>query len=304
MKQLGKSVANKVIIPTVRHVRPLQTALRYISHRVPESSLTHSAREYERLRHRFIANGRESRYNESIREQIVNRFEVIDQEVTIASTPTDALYLAETILSLDVPGDIVECGCYAGGSSAKLSIVAKVANRNLFVFDSFEGLPAVDDYNIRDHHLRRDKDFIEDWTAGRYAAALDLVQNNVRAFGEISVCRFIKGWFADTLTDDNLPPAIAMAFTDVDIASSAEDCLKGIWPKLSPGGAFYSHDAAYIKVVQALTAEKLWRELFKEPVPILWGAGYGLGDTSPHLGFMVKGPDVSSEYIKSLSMEK
>ena len=101
---------------------------------------------------RFIDNGRSSQFDELVRSTIVARFELIDRNVPIGSTPTDGLVLAEMMLSMKTPGAIVECGCYAGGSSAKLSIVASLLGRQLVIFDSFEGLPAVDDYFLRDHH--------------------------------------------------------------------------------------------------------------------------------------------------------
>jgi O-methyltransferase len=36
---------------------------------------------------------------------------------------------------------VVECGTYAGGSTANLSLVCALVGRELEVFDSFEGLP-------------------------------------------------------------------------------------------------------------------------------------------------------------------
>ena len=42
---------------------------------------------------------------------------------------------------MEAAGDVVECGCYACASSAKLSIIAKLLRKKLVVFDSFEGLP-------------------------------------------------------------------------------------------------------------------------------------------------------------------
>ena len=98
---------------------------------------------------------------------MVARFEEIDATVPIASTPTDGLILAELLISSKGIGDVVECGCYAGGSTAKLSIVAKALGKRVFVFDSFEGLPPVDDQNIRDVHARRAESWVTDWTAGR-----------------------------------------------------------------------------------------------------------------------------------------
>jgi hypothetical protein len=41
------------------------------------------------------------------------------------------VFLGEMLLNMQADGDIIECGCYAGGSSAKLSIVAEILGRRL-----------------------------------------------------------------------------------------------------------------------------------------------------------------------------
>ena len=259
---------------------------------------------YPYLRAKFIGNGRTHSVGQNARKEIVARFERIDSEVPIASTPTDGLFIAEMLLNNMSDGAIVECGCYAGGSSAKLSILAKLINRNLIICDSFEGLPDVGTYNLRDRHCRRSNEWVTDWSKGRYAARLDLVKANIEKYGEIYPCAFVKGWFEQTLTDGNLPGKISFVFVDVDIPSSARSCLVAIWPRLSNHGIYVTHDAAYIKVLQALYSRELWIDQFKEMPPILFGAGYGVCNDSPHLGYMVKGNDLSPEYLKSLTLDK
>ena len=41
----------------------------------------------------------------------------------------------------DVPGDIIECGTWKGGSATNLSLVCKIVGRKLLIYDSFQGLP-------------------------------------------------------------------------------------------------------------------------------------------------------------------
>lgn len=259
---------------------------------------------YVYLRYRFISNGKNHDFGESIRSEIVSRFKRIDREVPIGTTPTDGLLLAEMLLNMEAEGMLIECGCYAGGSSAKLSIISKLLNRELIVFDSFEGLPVFKEYYLRDRHCRRSDEWVPDWTTGKYAARLDEVRNNIERYGELSVCRFVKGWFNETLTNENLPERIAFAFADVDLANSARDCFVAVWPRLSEKGIYVSHDTAYIKVLQELYNPELWREEFKSIPPILFGAGYGLCNESPHLGYMVKGDSLTPDYLKSLTIDK
>jgi len=51
--------------------------------------------------------------------------------------------MVDYILREAPPGVLVECGCYQGGSSAKLCLVAAMTARKLYVCDSFQGLPEV-----------------------------------------------------------------------------------------------------------------------------------------------------------------
>ena len=101
-------------------------------------------------------------------------------------------------------------------------------------------------------------------------------------YGEISRCRFVQGWFKDSLTAENLPERIAFVFTDVDIPSSSFDCFVALWPRLVDFGVYATHDAAYIKVLQKFYDSELWIKQFKAIPPILFGAGYGICNDSPH----------------------
>jgi len=282
-----------------RKLRPLRRRARFALGRVRPSVY-----DYHRLRDLFVSNGDKTQYDRSVRRRIVGRFERIDYEMDIVITPTDALFLAEALLCVDCEGEMVECGCYAGGSTAKLSILAGVVGRKLFVFDSFEGLPEAARGELQDYHMRRSTEWMAEWTKGRYTASLDCAKSNVERWGDVSACHFVKGWFDDTLKPENLPGKIAFVLTDVDVPSSVRQCLVSLWPLMSEKATYFSHDIAFIKALQVLTDEYLWAEVLNEPRPVLFGAGFGLCDASPHLGFLVKGTQVAPEYIKSLTINK
>lgn len=292
-----KSIIKRGVLGVANRSAAVTKLARFIARHVDTET-------YLYLRERFIANGQNKAIDDSAREALVAKFERIDREVPIGSTPTDGLFLAEMLLNMEAEGDIVECGCYAGGSSAKISLVARLLSRKLFIFDSFEGLPAVEERYLRDQHCRRTDQWVTDWSEGRYAARIDEVQANIEQYGDFSMCSLIKGWLNETLIPDNLPKRIAFAFADVDLSNSARDCLTAIWPILSDGGIYVTHDAAYIKVLQELFSPTLWRDRFKAIPPILFGAGYGLCNESPHLGYMVKGESLSPDYLKSLTIDK
>jgi O-methyltransferase len=310
LKSFARKSIDAMLVKPARRSPMVRRLVEYVARRVTEDregSPSRTSAQYERLRDAFVRLGKNSQYDVTTRVRIVERFEKIDAALNTfeggTTATSDGLFMAEALLSLREDGAVVECGCFMGGSTAKLSIVSKLVGRKLVVFDSFEGLPAVDEYDLIDLHARRPVAFMTPWTAGRYAAGLDEVRSNVERHGEIAVCTFVKGWFQMTLSSENVPSRIAFAFTDVDIPSSARHCLVGLWPRMADGGIYFSHDVAFIKVLETLTDEQIWRDVFREPIPIIFGAGWGLGDASPSLGFFVKGRP-TAEYIKGLTLEK
>ena len=301
---LAEKLIDLAVVRPVRRSTMLQKLVRHVANAVPV--LPHSnyagRTRYVQMKELFIRNGDGSPFGRGVRSQLVERFEWIHRNIRTASTATDALVMAEALLSLECEGDVVECGCFNGGSTAKLSVLAKLVGRKLHVFDSFEGLPEPNEGQAQELNARLGEEV--EWAQGQYAAPLERVQANVERYGDVSVCTFHKGWFSETLNASRLPGRIALAFTDVDLVSSARDCLVGIWPRLSVGGIYFSHDMAFVGVLQVFADKHLWRDLFREPVPIFFGAGFGLCDASPKLGYMVKGSDLSADYLKRLMRQE
>jgi O-methyltransferase len=320
MKQEAKILFDKTVVALVRKSKVLQRIVDYTyihsktegggidlpGHSkycfLPGHDTEYCKKSYGALRNLFLNPLNGTRTELEIRAEIVERFERIDREVDIKSSPVEGLYLAEAALSIECDGAIVECGCYTGGSTAKLSILADVTGRDLVAFDSFEGLPVPGQSEKVDQHMRRRVELEHEWVSGEYSGSLDAVKSVVSKYGSLSRCRFVKGWFENTLAT-HLPDPISLAFVDVDLASSAGDCIRHIWPRLAHSGIFFTHDVSYVKVLQSLMSESLWRDEFKEHPPILYGAGFGLGDAAAHIGFAVKGND-DANYIKAISLSK
>lgn len=154
-----------------------------------------------------------------------------------------------------IPGVIVEAGCFKGGSTAKLSIAAKMAGRQLMVFDSFEGLPEV---SPEERYLQ----------AGAFAATLAEVRSNVEQYGEIATCTFIKGWFHETLAGFQTP--VVAAFVDVDLRDSVKTCLEHLYPLLIPGGSIFSHDGHIPVCVDLMASPTFWQTM-AAPAPKIYG---------------------------------
>lgn len=189
--------------------------------------------------------------------QWLDKFKAINQHVEIAHNQSHIMrfLLAIFELPLSVEGCVVEAGAYKGGGTAKISLATRHVNRELFVFDSFQGLPVNDephDKSVTGYSIR-------DWfSQGKFSGSLEEVKENVTNYGDISVCRFIPGWFEETLPA--FRSTIALAYLDVDLASSTRTCLKYMYPLLSPGGAIYSQDGDFPLVIEVFKDEKFWLE--------------------------------------------
>lgn len=185
-------------------------------------------------------------------------------------------HLAMAVKLLEIPpeveGDVVECGCFRGGSTANLSLVCEIVDRRLIVYDSFAGLPAPEPGDI----------YANETTAGAFSAGLDLVRANVARFGRIERCEFREGWFEDTLPDHDSP--IVLCFLDVDYQASLRDCVINLWPHLTPRGYVFIDEYVLLDYCALFWSERFWREQFDATPPGLLGAGSGVGVGEFYLG--------------------
>lgn len=158
-------------------------------------------------------------------------------------------------------GVVIEAGCFRGVSTAKFSLAAELAGKTLVVLDSFEGIPP----NQEEHATYGRSVSFE---KGDYSASLHEVQENIRKYGDINSCRFVKGWYDDTLPGFTDP--VSAIYLDVDLVSSTKTCLKYLWPKLEPGGQVYSQDGHLTRIVELFSDDDFWRnELDCEP-PVIY----------------------------------
>jgi O-methyltransferase len=216
------------------------------------------------------------------------RFYKISRTVPCAHLDSEILSFAVEVFRMpaSVEGCLVEAGCFKGGSTAKFSIVAKLAGRPLVAFDSFEGIPDNDE-----DHGRTLYGGSAAFRKGDYCGGLEEVTENVRRYGEIAGCRFIKGYFESTMP--GFHESVAATYLDVDLASSTKICLKYLWPLLPPGAIVFSQDGQLPLVLDVLRDTEFWRteletnppELIKrESQKLIWfrkpaavAEAYGLG---------------------------
>ena len=184
------------------------------------------------------------------------------------------MVMVDEILNLpaSVKGDVVECGCFNGGSTIPLSIACALTGRKLYVCDCFDGLPEFTDSDNQTIYDGKGKPF--EWRPGEYSSSLYATKRNIELYGEIDVCHFIKGYFSETL--ESLPTnKIAMIFEDADLPSSVKDCIKYLWLKLQDGCKFFSHEPGVVGVVSLFYDRDWWKSNFDLRPPGMFGSGHG-----------------------------
>jgi O-methyltransferase len=141
------------------------------------------------------------------------------------------LSLLECIINNNIPGDVVEFGCFVGESSKYLRMLLdhKLSDKRLYVYDSFEGLPALSDYEKNTN-----------WKPGTLKTSEDVLIQNFEQNG-LKAPEITKGWFKD-IPNDKIPKSISFAFLDGDFYESIYDSLEKIFNKLSPGSMVVFHD--------------------------------------------------------------
>jgi hypothetical protein len=188
----------------------------------------------------------------------------------------EQLNLAAALLSIpkSMKGDVIECGSYKGSSAASLSLICSIVGRRLFVCDSFEGLPEItadDEVHVSLHYGHYEK-----YRKGDYTGRLEEVQANIRQFGAIDCCQFVKGYFEETLHTLDPGQRFVFAFLDVDLHASLRTCLTQLWPRLQEGGLLYTHEAQQLDYVALFFDKQWWAETLECRAPGLVGCGCGL----------------------------
>lgn len=183
-------------------------------------------------------------------------------------TNKEILKVSSKILSLskDIKGVLVECGTYKGGSAAKLSLVAKFLKRDLYIFDSFTGIPANNEIQT---YLNSDDPSL--FVKGSYNGNLNEVKTNIQKYGEIKNCCLVKGLFDKTLPLFN--KNIASIFVDVDLMSSNRSVLKNLYKLISKGGYYFCHDGHLTLVVDLYRNKKFWKTEIGVKKPHFQGLG-------------------------------
>lgn len=240
----------------------------------------------------YSDNGKNYNLSSKDKENIVKRIKVSLSKIESATSLDVHLELGKRILNLPKnDGSIVECGCYQGASTVSLSIFSKIVEKNLIIYDSFEGLPPDED-NVG----KRNYPFLNltgTYKKGMYKSSMEQVIDNLKFYGEYDVCKLRKGYFNKSLIQHK--EKIDFLFLDVDLVQSTSDCIKYLWNFLNNGSYIYTDDACDMDVVKFWFDKEWWNKNLNCEPPSYIGSGCGinLGNSYSSLGFTIKNSDKS-----------
>ena len=153
------------------------------------------------------------------------------------------------VASSGVPGDIVECGVWRGGSmmaAARTLIECGDQTRTLYLFDTFDGMSAPTEKDVAiggesaDRLLANEKksDPLSAWCL---APMEDVVSGMTTTQYLPERIRYVKGKVEDTIPE-HAPEKIAILRLDTDWYESTRHELDHLYSRLSPGGVLIIDD--------------------------------------------------------------
>ena len=173
-------------------------------------------------------------------------------------------YILENLDSvLNLPGDVVELGCYVGVTTTFIRRLLDVtmSNKELHVYESFQGLP---------EKLEVDGAF--HFKAGTLKASKQMLLETFEKAG-VKLPVINDGWFAE-IPDKQYPDKICFAFFDGDFYTSIIDSFEKVYHKMTPGGIILIHD---YKSMALPGVEKACDEFLKDKPENMTQDIYGVG---------------------------
>ena len=147
------------------------------------------------------------------------------------SLPPDELsaLLARLDTALDVPGDVIECGCFLCGTTVQMArhLQMRKSDKKIYACDSFEGF---DPAEISREKTLDDASDCQDYTDNDFG----YIQRKLKRLRVADGVVLVRGFFQDTL--ESLRGPFCLAFIDCDLHDSMLYAARAVWPRLAPGG--------------------------------------------------------------------
>jgi hypothetical protein len=171
---------------------------------------------------------------------------------------------AEYIIRAGIPGAFVECGVWRGGSMMAVALTLawlQVQDRDLYLFDTFEGMPKPDPVDVDCHgkaalptfKATQTGDDTSDWCRVPIVDVSRAMQSTGYPLHRIYL---VPGKVEDTLPS-RTPAQIALLRLDTDWYASTKHELECLYPAVSPGGIVIVDDYGHWQGAKKATDEYL-----------------------------------------------
>lgn len=166
----------------------------------------------------------------------------------------------------NIPGSIVECGVWRGGSMMAVALTLLnlgCPTRDLYLFDTFAGMTKPENVDV-DPYGQSAMSWFKATQTGEDSsdfclATLPEVQAGMADTGyDQQLTHFIKGKVEDTIPSQ-APDKIALLRLDTDWYESTRHELEHLFPRLSSGGILVIDDYGFWKGAQKATDEYIAR---------------------------------------------
>ena len=153
------------------------------------------------------------------------------------------------VVKNDIPGDIVECGVWKGGSMmAAIKVLQGLRHeeKNIYLYDTFEGMSAPTDSDRKiDGTIAKEafeRSRINENSSEWCRSSLEEVRGSIYSTGyDRSKVHFVKGKVEETIPK-TMPEKIALLRLDTDWYESTKHELVHLFPRLVPGGVLILDD--------------------------------------------------------------
>jgi hypothetical protein len=121
---------------------------------------------------------------------------------------------------------------FRGGMSLLMGLILRDLGspKRVFMCDSFAGLPSP--------NQKADRYYQE----GAFSASDRTLRRRIGEMGLSDHCVVVKGWFHETLPKLVQDRAFSLAHIDCDLHEPAKECLKRLYPKMTPGASLVFDD--------------------------------------------------------------
>ena len=175
--------------------------------------------------------------------------DLFEQVSPYTMTSVEALFALYTavnyVLDRQIPGDIVECGVWRGGSALLAALILKarnVSDRKLYLYDTFQGMPTPTEFDV-DKYGRTGFEIMKQYgdDIGWCYALLEEVQAAFSVHNFEFEIQFVPGDVIETL-ETIKPETISVLRLDTDWYESTAVEFQHLYPRLSTGGVLIVDD--------------------------------------------------------------